>query len=233
MVSSTEQEIQAIGERMKGYEDCYRIYLPRRTPLIIRIDGRSFHSLTAVMDKPWDISFFKAMVNVAEGLCHEIQGAKLAYIQSDEVSVLVTDYEQLNTQPWFGKNLQKVVSISAARATWQFQQISTFSNALFDSRAFILPKEEVCNYFIWRQQDATRNSIQSLGQAHFSHKELHNFTCEQIKQKLLEEKGVSWESNDTWKKRGATVVLTTGKEWSPDLEPPIFTQQRDYIEKWL
>jgi len=118
------------------------------------------------------------------------------------------------------------------------------SDGLFDSRAFILPKEEVCNYFIWRMQDCTRNSIQSLGQANFSHKEMHGLNNDQVQEKLFQEKKINWNDLDVWKKRGVCLYKKQVSknidghdcirtEIVEDFEIPIFTQDRNYIEKWL
>ncbi len=238
-----------IGTRMKGYEDINRYYLTKRMPMIIRVDGKSFHTYTKNCKKPFDEKFRYAMFETGKALLNEIQGSKLAYFQSDEISILATDYEELNTQAWFDKNLQKIVSVSASIATAAFNNpihndLNKDEMALFDSRVFVLPKEEVCNYFLWRQQDATRNSIQGLGQFHFSHKELHKLSCNQIQDKLFKEKFINWNDIQTWMKRGIClykkaisrkidnndVIRTTIVE---DLEIPIFSQDRNYIEKWL
>lgn len=233
-----ESREQSIGDRFKEYEACGQVTLPRRMPLIIRVDGKAFHTWTSNLQRPWDSRFMLAMADTALALCEELQGAKLAFVQSDEISVLLTDYASPGTQPWLGKNLNKVVSVSASTATAQFNRavldrgITPGRPAYFDSRTFVLPKDEVTNYFIWRQMDATRNSVQSLGQAHFSHKELHQLSCEQVKQKLLEEKGVCWEDEQTVVKRGLCINSSPEtRDWWVDWDIPIFTQQRDYIER--
>jgi tRNA(His) 5'-end guanylyltransferase len=164
----------SLGDRMKSFEDVWRFSLTPRMPLIIRVDGRAFHTLTKQMHfkKPYDILFMNAMVAAGRDLFEDIQGVKLVYIQSDEISVFANDYEKLETQAWFDKNLQKIVSVSASVATRGFNRycrkgiIKPFGveEGTFDSRAFVLPKEEVCNYLIWRQKDATRNSIQGFKQ---------------------------------------------------------------------
>lgn len=238
-----------LGTRMKKYEDINRFYLTRRMPMIIRVDGKAFHSYTKGFKKPYDETFVNTMVETGKALMTEIQGSKLAYIQSDEISILATDYEELNTQAWFDKNLQKIVSVSAAVATARFNFIRyngcNKNLPTFDSRAFVVPKEEVCNYFIWRQQDATRNSIQGLGQFHFSHKELHNLSCNQIQDKVFKEKAINWNDMQIWMKRGICLYKKQGciihlpTDEIPrtgiieDREIPIFTQDRTYIEKWL
>lgn len=258
-----------LGDRMKAYEDCYRLYLTKRLPVIIRIDGRAFHTFTRGFARPFDSIFMSCMQETAKYLCKNITGCKLAYVQSDEISLLLTDYDTLNTQPWFDNNLQKLVSISASMTTLAFNRefeaiardLSEYyayhkiemtnrwgertpshfaaygkalsAGAMFDARAFVLPKEEVCNYFIWRQQDASRNSIQMLGRAHFSDKQLYKKNCNDIQDMLINEKGINWNSLDIDCRRGACVVKEEadgGPQWIIDRSIPIFTQNRNYID---
>lgn len=249
-----KNEKDSFGDRMKSYEDVNRFYLTRRTPLIIRVDGKSFHTFTkkAHFQKPFDKTMMTAMIATGKGLIDEIQGAKLVYIQSDEISVLATDYDSLETSAWFDKNLQKMVSVSASVATASFNRymlkevIKPFDlgDGLFDSRAFTLPKEEVCNYFIWRQKDATRNSIQGLGQSLLPHKSIMGLNNDELQEKMFQEKQINWNDLDVWKKRGICLYKRqvtknidgqdcVRTEIVEDWEIPIFTQNRNYIEKWV
>lgn len=225
----------SLGDRMKNYEDCVRFYLPGRMPMIIRIDGRAFHTLTRGLEKPFDQGFTNQMLDVALRLCDEIQGAKMAYWQSDEISILATDYDTLTTQAWFDKNVQKMVSVSASIATATFNPFGKMGapDGTFDSRVFVLPKEEVCNYFLWRQQDATRNSINSVGQANFSHKQLHQKNTDMVQDMLFKEKGINWNDLPTWKKRGACAIRNADGFWSIDYEIPLFSKDRDYVNKFV
>ena len=240
----------SLGDRMKNnYENIHRIYLTRRMPLILRLDGVAFHTLTKKLNKPYDIGFKQCMLGTARFLVENIMGAKLAYVQSDEISILLTDYDSLTTEAWFGKNLQKMVSVSASMATMKFNQLYNLhihsskkikEYGLFDSRAFVIPKEEVCNSFIFRQTDAVRNSIQGLGQAYFSHKELQGKSCNVIQDMLMIEKNINWNDISPYFKRGGCVYRDLGIDSDKDtnnvvvdLEPPIFTQDRDYIERYL
>jgi tRNA(His) 5'-end guanylyltransferase len=196
----------SIGNRMKqNYENIYRISLTRRTPVIIRLDGRAFHTFTKHLEKPFSNMLREAMVKTAEALLSEISGAKIAYVQSDEISILVTDYDHLYTQPWFDYNLQKITSVSASIATAVFNDyMESPYLATFDSRAFNIPKEEVANYFLWRWQDWKRNSIQLLGQSLFSHKELHKKNQREIVE-MCNEKGEEWEYLAAWWKYGTFI----------------------------
>lgn len=234
----------SLGDRMKRYENIERRFLTRRLPLIIRIDGAHFHSFTKGFERPFDQTFMCAMQGTTKCLCESIMGAKLGYTQSDEISLLLTDDDTLETEPWFGKNIQKIVSIAASTATFHFNRLLRESMiktqgvemaiannrvAIFDARAFTLPPDEVMNCFEWREQDAIRNSIQALGQAHFSQKELQNKSCADIKTMLLEQKGINWDDLSPFYQRGTCVIKSknTGK-WMLD-EPPIFHEFPYYI----
>jgi len=230
-----------IGDRFKGYERAFDYALPRRIPMVIRVDGRAFHGIK--LDKPFDSLFFDHMATVAQALCEEIQGAVLAYFQSDEISIIVRDDMSLQSQPWVGKRLSKILSLSAAIATGTFNQDSPYGLRQFDSRAFVVPDlSEIVNYLVWRQQDATRNSVSMAARAVFSHKQCNLKTTPELRQ-MLEDGGSPWEQAPTHFKRGAVCksitvikpVLQTGEtcersEWVIDLEPPVFTQQREYVE---
>ena len=254
-----------LGDRMKNnYENITRYYLTRRMPVIIRIDGRAFHTFTRGFKKPFDDILVSTMQDIMKYLCENIQGCVLGYTQSDEISLVLTDYAELTTDAWFGNNLQKMCSVSASMATVAFNKFfydnmpaeeensGTYYKALekgamFDSRVFTIPKEEVCNYLIWRQQDATRNSIQSVGQANFSQKELHGKSCNKIQDMLMLQKGINWNDYSTTLKRGSCCIKTVIQDlstevkggespiskWVIDNEIPIFTQDRNYVEKLI
>lgn len=221
----------SLGDRMKGqYENRARVMLPRRTYTVIRVDGKAFHSYTRRCDKPNDARLAGALDFAAECLCREAQGASFAYVQSDEISVLLTDFAQPTTEAWFDGNLQKIVSVSASVVTEAFnRQHGWYGHAYFDARVFTIPDPvEVENYFIWRQMDATRNSIQGLAQAHFSGKQLHGVNTSEMQELLFREKGINWNDTEPYWKRGRCVVkVETG--WAVDREIPVFTQQRDYL----
>ena len=217
------------------------------------------------------------MVKTATALCQEISGAKIAYTQSDEISILITNNDTIDTQPWFGNNLQKLVSLAASIATLSFNNAlrreslskvadtlensiylngiyhNAWRHATFDARAFVLPEDEVCNYFHWRQTDATRNSIQMAAQALYSHKELHGKNCDDL-QEMIFQKGINWNNYEVWQKRGSciykmpdTKIVTfmdkrtntlenkevDVMEWREDRNIPIFSQARDYINNFL
>ena len=234
---------------MKGYENVQRNVLTRRTPVILRVDGRAFHTFTRGMARPYDQMLHNAMLETGTVLVREIQGAKVAYGQSDEISILITDYDTLQTDAWFAYNIQKMVSIAASVATIAFNRAldgyPTYDEprkrtmAQFDARVFNLPREEVVNYFIWRQQDATRNSIQMMARTHFSHKECQGQSTKQLLAKYVQLREGDpiktleqvWTESPTHFKRGWCVKATDGIVW--DREIPIFTQDREYLEKFV
>ena len=270
-----------LGDRMKNnYENISRYYLTRRTPVIIRIDGKAFHTFTRGFKKPFDDILVKTMQETMKYLCENIQGCVLGYTQSDEISLVLTDYAELTTDAWFGNNLQKMCSVSASMATLAFNkaftrnilkqskrlyteyldekdtsyiealEIAMNKGAMFDSRVFTIPREEVCNALIWRQQDATRNSIQSVGQANFSQKELHGKSCNDIQDMLMTQKGINWNDYSTTLKRGSCCIkvddslteydevgnicgYTQRSKWVIDNKIPIFSQDRNYVEKLI
>ena len=263
-----------LGDRMKTYENVTRTYLTRRTPVIIRIDGKAFHSFTRGFKKPFDSVLVEAMQQTMKYLCENIEGCVLGYTQSDEITLVLCDYKKLTSQAWFDNNIQKICSVSASMATMIFNRFfdeitKTYANsvpyygtmypcdeqeriyidilkksinkgAMFDSRVFNIPKEEVNNCLLWRQQDATRNSIQSVTQANFSHKQLEGRNCNELQEMLWQEKGINWNDYPTHLKRGSCCVKSTytleidGKDvqrskWVIDNEIPIFSQNTWYV----
>lgn len=235
---------------MKGYENVTRTSLTKRTPVIIRIDGRAFHTYTKhvvsadpiTKDTPFSGIMHTLMVATARELVQEVQGCVLAYTQSDEISLLLKDWTTIETQAWFDNLSQKMCSVSAAIATMAFNKatqsfVGIRPTATFDARVFNIPPAEVCNYFIWRQQDATRNSVQMYARHYFSHKELHGKSNANIMDMLMLEKGVNWNDLPTWCRRGTCIITSSAEDDSPrmsiDENIPIFTQDRTYINKWL
>lgn len=248
-----------LGDRMKGYyENRSKTYLTRRIPVLLRLDGCHFHTFTKGLKKPYDSLFIEVMQKTTKSLCESIQGCKFGYVESDEISLLLTDYDTLQTDAWFDYSVQKICSVAASMAAMFFNKHlkertlqefddKDYYNTLlkkielggyFDARAFNLPEHEVVNYFIWRQNDATRNSIQGLAQANFSQKQLQGLNNSQLQDKLHEEKGINWNDCKTVEKRGSAVIkvmdpITGRSKWTVDTEMPIISQNKDYIENIL
>lgn len=277
----------SLGDRMKAYEAVPKVFLTRRVPAIIRLDGKAFHTFTRGFDRPFDQVMMQSMMETMKYLCENIQGCVLGYTQSDEITLVLIDYQTLTSDAWFEYNVEKMTSISASMATLAFNRafakcVASFNGtildkkmensegsfekeqrvclsynkamdrgALFDSRVFNVPREDVMNCLEWRQQDATRNSIQSAGQANFSHKQLMNKSCDDIQEMLFSEKGINWNNYPTSCKRGTCCIkkpvpverdgeqiMKDGEplirnKWVLDTEIPIFHQQPEYINRLI
>ncbi|MBO5435941.1 tRNA(His) guanylyltransferase Thg1 family protein [bacterium] len=255
-----------LEKRMKEYEYVTRTYLTRRTPVIIRIDGKAFHTFTKKFNKPFDDIMVSAMQDTMKYLCENIEGCVMGYTQSDEITLILCDYKKIASQAWFDDNIQKMCSVSASMATMAFNRafkkrvkeyLSSTDNAniasadvyekainmgaMFDSRVFNIPKEEVNNCLLWRQIDATRNSIESVAQAHFPHKMLHKKNTNMLQDLLWTEKNINWNDTPTHLKRGSCCVKKsetftrddgvtyTRNKWTIDMEPPIFSRDTSYV----
>lgn len=223
-----------LGVRMKTfYEQIPKTKLMRRCPVAIRIDGRAFHTFARGFQKPFDEVLIKSMQETMKYLCENIQGCVLGYTQSDEITLILVDYKKLTSSAWFDYEVQKICSIAASMATMVFNEsfskiysklyrdkiehrenvdelVKTYAfkagKAMFDCRCFNIPKEEVTNLIYWRQLDASRNSIQMVGQANFSHKELQNKSCNDIQNMLMTQKGINWNDLPTYQKRGSCCI---------------------------
>lgn len=256
-----------LGDRMKEYESRNQYFLQRRTPVILRIDGKAFHTFTRGFQKPFDEVLGNAMVRTMEYLCQNISGCVFGFCQSDEITLVLQDYRKLNTDAWFGYRTDKLCSIAASMATMAFNQYfaeeirewtrlhetvtehcdlcysewddeknkelshiywkAYHKGAMFDARCFNIPKEEACNLVYWRQLDATRNSIQMVGQANFSHAELQGKSCNDIQDMLHEQRGINWNDFPTRWKRGVAWTKTNGT----DYEMPILRgDDRKYVD---
>ena len=264
-----------LGKRMKEfYEKPAQTKLIRRMPVVIRIDGKAFHTFTRGFQKPFDNVLIKTMQETTKYLCENIQNCIFGFTQSDEITLILVDYKELNTSAWFDYEVQKLCSISASMATMAFNKffennvddyrfrkwdgVSKYEEgteeyiktllkavekgAMFDARCFNIPKEEVTNLIYWRQLDATRNSIQMVGQANFSHKELQNKTCNMIQDMLHEQKGINWNDYPTVCKRGSACIYTKyanmngsyNSGWIIDKEMPILKgEDRAYVDNLI
>lgn len=252
-----------LSERIKDfYENRTRYYLNRRTITIIRLDGKGFSNFTSNLNKPFDADFSNDMDATAIYLCEKIQGIKFAYTQSDEISLVLSDFDELETDAWFDYNVQKMVSVAASFATAKFNQLrlshvqtDIFANeinehpklAFFDARVFQVPNvDEMVNAIIQRQQDATRNSVSMAASSVYSHKILEGKSnCE--KQDLLMEKGINWNDYLVKYKRGVVISrelvniespnapngVVGRHKWVPNYNTPIFTQDKEFLYKLI
>jgi tRNA(His) guanylyltransferase len=246
-----------LGDRMKDYECTTRFTLPRRSYTIIRIDGKAFGTYTSGLNIPFDNGFMDDMDATAAYLCKNIMGADLAFVQSDEISIIITDFNKVSTGAWFDNTIQKMCSVSASMATNKFNQlrysrflktnvgsiltpqfigiIESLKTAEFDSRVFQIPQRvEVGNYLIWRQNDTTVNSISSVAQSLYSHSELMNKSCN-VMQDMIFQKGINWNDFEAKYKRGRVIKKvdymngdSLRTKWVME-EPPIFSKDWEYL----
>lgn len=264
-----------LGTRMKEYYEAVpKTKLMRRMPVALRIDGKAFHTFTRGFQKPFDMILMKSMQDTMRYLCRNIQGCVFGYTQSDEITLILIDYQTLTTDAWFDYEVQKLCSVSASMATMAFNNFFSVSvddygraniedwdlggtnrelsdnerfalkyiesytkslvcGAMFDARCFNIPKEEVCNLIYWRQLDATRNSIQMVGQANFSHSELQGKKCSDIQDMLMERYKINWDKYPTQCKRGTACINKDG-QWVLDTEMPILKgEDRKYVDQYI
>lgn len=239
-----------LGDRIKSfYENRTKTFLTRRLITIIRLDGKNFSQLTKGLNKPFDDGFSTDMDATAVYLCQNIQGAKFAFCQSDEISIVLTDFDNLESDAWFDYNVQKMVSVSASMATAKFNQLRLFREvnnsdyklAAFDSRVFQVPSiDEMVNVMIWRQQDCTRNSISMAGHAELGSKAIMGKSGKEVQEMLFQEKGINWNDYKTKYKRGTIIKkhsfeiegpnneIVIRSKWIP-VETPKFTEQKDLL----
>lgn len=228
-----------LGDRIKeNYENRTRYLLPRRTYTLLRIDGKCFSHYTKGLNKPFDRGLISDIDNAIIAMLPHFQGAAFAYTQSDEISVLLTDFKTPATDAWFDGNLQKIVSVASsimtaefnrlrfARAIWDgddkartevtkdeygnWKFIPHYPNAYFDCRAFTIPcRVEVMNYLRWRQQDCVRNSVSMVAQANFSHRDLQGKSQSDMHE-MMHQKGINWATDfSDGEKNGRLIVKET------------------------
>lgn len=275
-----------LGDRMKEYyENVPKTRLMRRTPVCIRLDGAHFHTFTKNLNKPFDNILMQSMQDTMKFLCKNIQGCVFGYTQSDEITLILIDYQKLTSSAWFDLEVQKLCSVAASMATLAFNKafakraeewfsnyfeawhtseeedkyLETLTKALeigatFDARCFNIPKEEVANLIYWRQNDASKNSVQMVGRAYFSHSELKNKNTNQIQDMLFTQKGINWNDFPVDCKRGAACIkeeivmsvpiggmmgdgdeeTVVRRQWKVDREMPIIKgEDREYVEKHI
>jgi len=234
-----------LGDRMKNYEGRSQMLLPRRTYTMIRLDGKAFHTYTKNCKKPYDLELIDDMNSTAKYLCRMIQNARMAYVQSDEISIVLTDFDKINTDAWFDGNIQKITGVSASFASAFFNHIRTnkfpeninnaqdstnqkLDLAFFDSRCWSITEcVEVHNYFVWRQKDAIRNSIQMLGRSEYAHGALNKKKCSDILHMLATDKGIDWNDCPNGFKYGRCVIKHEGI-WQV-IDAPVFTNNTTFI----
>lgn len=210
---------------MKAYEAATRFQLPIRMPVVIRLDGKAFHTLTRGCPRPFDPKLRDAMVQATQALLEEVP-ARMAYHQSDEVSLLLVDYDKYESQQWFGGVVQKMASISASVMGVGFS-MRWGQPGYFDARVFPVPERDVENHFVWRQQDAMRNAVSMASQALYSSKELHGKHTGQQRE-MIQAKGVMFDDYPQWFRFGSIITRNEG------IRPaPVFTEDKTFLKQFL
>lgn len=226
------------GNRMKNYEEASRQVLIQGTPKILRLDGKAFHTFLKNAKRPYDEYVMISMIEAAKCVMREIGGsARFAYIQSDECTIVINDKMTIYSEPWFANQIQKIVSIAASIMSVNFsshynvtKQYYDFKPAYFDARFFQVPSIiEMHNCVLWRQFDASKNSISQYARYYFSHKDLQNKNGKEMQEMMMTEKGFNWNDAPTWTKRGVVIYRDEEMGIVEDWEIPKFNEQTTYL----
>lgn len=226
------------GDRMKLYEgiEANRSFMPR-LPICVRIDGRAFHTFTRGMKRPYDKDMSDSMVETMRYLVEQ-SDACIGYTQSDEITLILSDIKD----PMFNGRISKLTSVLASIATAKFNEVihKKYSDkplAFFDCRCWQVPnRTEAANELLWREFDATKNSISMAARAYYSDKQLMNKNGSE-KQDMLMEKGVNWNDYPVFFKRGTYAQRKvierklTDEEWHKIPEKHRLTLDRNTMVK--
>lgn len=248
---------QSLGSRMKEYEEVWNTRLPRRLPVVIRVDGNSFSKKTKQWNlrKPYDTRMMTAMEKACKAICEYCSGMVAAYTHSDEASFILVNDQSIFTEPFLGGRIQKINSLVASTFTSKFNDVLSrevwgkkFSPAVFDSRVLVLPKEEVVNYLIWRQNECWRNAVSAttyydiadkIGSKKKARKMMHGLNSKQQQELLFQTTGINMNDELPAWKRGLLIKKSTYQKNTPDgpvtrsewksQAAPKFTEDREFI----
>lgn len=249
-----KSRVNTLESRMKQYEATTDISLVPKMPIVIRLDGKAFHTYTKGMKKPFDDILSETMIETTKALCKDVHSCVFGYTQSDEITLILRLPDKIKSEAYYNGRLEKIVSLTASKATRYFNKIfyekvikfkklteyterrqrrlleeaaencnddsfkefqeneivlssleenkalikaylKRAGDAEFDCRAWNMPEWDCINSIVWRQKDAIRNSVEAVGHANFSQSELYKLSVEEIKEKLLNEKGINWEED--------------------------------------
>lgn len=220
MENDKSNKKDSLGDRMKAYENVTRYHLLPRSYVFLRCDGRAFHSYLRGCKRPFDSRVMEDMDATAVYLCENVQNVKLGYVQSDEITLLLCDFDSYETSQFFDGNIQKIVSVVASMATAKFNQLRSqrftksmnllgeeFNLATFDCRGWVVPTQwEAANVFIWRNQDYARNSVSMVAQSQFSHKELQGKSTTDMHE-MLHAKGINWATDFSDREKNGGLIV--------------------------
>lgn len=252
-----------LGDRMKQYERAYDTYMPSRLPVIIRIDGKGFSRFTKKIQakKPFDSWFSDSMAQAMLETAEKIEGCVFAYTQSDEMTFVIKNDQSEESTPWFGNRIQKLTSVASSFVTATFNQRlfrlleKDVPLAYFDARVFIVPSwQEAINCLVWRQNDATKNSISAACYYEVARKPdrgkkqarklMHGLNQKQQQELLFQETGINWNNYPAKFKRGigcykvAKEMAYEGNtfvrnSWELDTELPVFAREQEFLRNIL
>lgn len=232
----------SFSARMKGYKAAYDHVLTGRTPVIAHVDGIGFSQYTRKCEKPFDQKLGDVMIDVAVGIIERVQGAMVAYTQSDEITVLLHGYKTIASMPYRGNRVQKLVSEMAGPTSshftalshriWDEGKLSGIREAAFAAAVFLVPENDVNNFFLSRQKDGIRNSVQMLTRSLYSHKQVDRKKVAEMKE-MCTSYGAPWEDLDLRWQRGACVYRDASGGIFIDRSVPLFNKDRSYIERHL
>lgn len=249
-----------LRQRIDEYRKTSTTRLLPKTPVIVRVDGRNFSSLTKNLHKPFDDVLHGAMVKMATTLARDMCGAQVAYVHSDEVNILLTDWANEGTCPWYNNNIQRMVSAAASTATLAFNDafadyvarmgdamasgvldhdqelfqnyVNCAYHALFSAEVFNVPPKYVVDYFVWCQQQALNKATLSLAQTHFTPAELLGKKQDEVFE-MLAAKGIVFNKLPIAQQRGTYIYRIKDGSWYEDKSTPLIGGKRVYIARFL
>ena len=216
---------KTLKDKCEFYRSLTDYKLMPNSYVLAMVDGHCFSKMIKnKFDRPFDDMFIKMMNETAKYLCENIQGAKFAYTQSDEISILITDFDTPMTDSFFGFRLCKMQSLIAAMATAKFNQMyvklvndykgfnlkkfdmKEYPTYTFDCKVWTVPNaNDAYAWFLYRQTDCIKNSKAQTAQAYLSHKSLVGLTSDEMIIKLKDEKGIDWNQFENGKKYGRVI----------------------------
>jgi Uncharacterized conserved protein len=218
-------KFDTLKQKCEYYRSLTDYKLMPNTYVLAMVDGHRFSKLIKnKFDKPFDDLFIKMMNETAKYLCENIQGVKFAYTQSDEISIVITDFDTPMTDSYFSFRLCKMQSLIAAMATAKFNQMyaklandykgfglkkfdmKEYPTYTFDCKVWTVPiANDAYAWFLYRQTDCIKNSKAQTAQTYLSHKELVGLTSDEMIAKLKNEKGIDWYDFENGKKYGRLI----------------------------
>ena len=253
---------KTLKDEMDRYESTVSMSLKTKTPVFIRLEGKSFGAFTQHFQKPYDPIMTRTMQQTAKQLCAEANGCVFAYTASNEITLILTDYHKWNSVPWLDYDVMRMCSAAASIATIAFSKafadsmewfLQTYNGndkdnlytayceasnygARFEAVCFNVPEDRVCEMVFHQQYQWRRNSILSLANQNFSHREVVGKTLDELHE-MLAEKGIFWHDLPTEYRHGSCCSKGVNpfgrkKKWRIDTEMPLLTDSNQiYLQQ--